>query len=424
MNQFLEEQYKNLGISREVYEFGEKIEESLKERFAEIDARAEYNQMKVIKAMQENRVSAECFNMSSGYGYNDLGRDTLEKVYASCFKGEDALVRPQITCGTHALALALMSNLRPGDELMSPVGKPYDTLEEVIGIRPSKGSLAEYGVTYSQVDLLPDGSFDYENIKKAINDRTKLVTIQRSKGYATRPTLSVTRIGELISFIKNIKPDVICMVDNCYGEFVEEKEPLEVGADMIVGSLIKNPGGGITPTGGYIAGRRDLVEKCSHRFTAPGIGGDLGCTQDSLRDTFLGFYYAPGVVCEALKTAIYAQCLLELAGVNPVPRYTADHNDIVTCFDSGSAAALTGFCAGIQHNSPVDSFASPEPADEPGYTDKVVMASGSFTEGSTIEISCDGPLRAPYTCYLQGGVNFTAGRAAVLNAVQNAFFAG
>ena len=231
MNQFLEEQYKNLGISREVYEFGEKIEESLKERFAEIDARAEYNQMKVIKAMQENRVSAECFNMSSGYGYNDLGRDTLEKVYASCFKGEDALVRPQITCGTHALALALMSNLRPGDELMSPVGKPYDTLEEVIGIRPSKGSLAEYGVTYSQVDLLPDGSFDYENIKKAINDRTKLVTIQRSKGYATRPTLSVTRIGELISFIKNIKPDVICMVDNCYGEFVEEKEPLEVGAD-------------------------------------------------------------------------------------------------------------------------------------------------------------------------------------------------
>ena len=257
MNQFLEEQYKNLGISREVYEFGEKIEESLKERFAEIDARAEYNQMKVIKAMQENRVSAECFNMSSGYGYNDLGRDTLEKVYASCFKGEDALVRPQITCGTHALALALMSNLRPGDELMSPVGKPYDTLEEVIGIRPSKGSLAEYGVTYSQVDLLPDGSFDYENIKKAINDRTKLVTIQRSKGYATRPTLSVTRIGELISFIKNIKPDVICMVDNCYGEFVEEKEPLEVGADMIVGSLIKNPGGGLAPIGGYIAGKRE-----------------------------------------------------------------------------------------------------------------------------------------------------------------------
>ena len=270
MNQFLEEQYKNLGISREVYEFGEKIEESLKERFAEIDARAEYNQMKVIKAMQENRVSAECFNMSSGYGYNDLGRDTLEKVYASCFKGEDALVRPQITCGTHALALALMSNLRPGDELMSPVGKPYDTLEEVIGIRPSKGSLAEYGVTYSQVDLLPDGSFDYENIKKAINDRTKLVTIQRSKGYATRPTLSVTRIGELISFIKNIKPDVICMVDNCYGEFVEEKEPLEVGADMIVGSLIKNPGGGLAPIGGYIVGKKECVENAKISFDFSG----------------------------------------------------------------------------------------------------------------------------------------------------------
>ena len=243
MNQLLENKYKELGIDPKVYEFGEKIEAKLKERFREIDMRAELNQMKVIAAMQKNRVSAECFNISSGYGYNDMGRDTLEKVYADCFGGEDALVRPQITCGTHALALALMSNLRPGDELLSPVGKPYDTLEEVIGIRPSKGSLAEYGITYAQVDLLADGSFDYDGIKKAINERTRLVTIQRSKGYATRPTLSVERIGELIAFIKNIKPDVICMVDNCYGEFVEEREPLQVGADMIVGSLIKNPGG-------------------------------------------------------------------------------------------------------------------------------------------------------------------------------------
>ena len=314
MNQFLEEQYKNLGISREVYEFGEKIEESLKERFAEIDARAEYNQMKVIKAMQENRVSAECFNMSSGYGYNDLGRDTLEKVYASCFKGEDALVRPQITCGTHALALALMSNLRPGDELMSPVGKPYDTLEEVIGIRPSKGSLAEYGVTYSQVDLLPDGSFDYENIKKAINDRTKLVTIQRSKGYATRPTLSVTRIGELISFIKNIKPDVICMVDNCYGEFVEEKEPLEVGADMIVGSLIKNPGGGLAPIGGYIVGKKECVENAAYRLTSPGLGKEVGASLGVMQSFYQGFFLAPTVTSGALKGAIFAANIYEKLG--------------------------------------------------------------------------------------------------------------
>ena len=414
MNQFLEEQYKNLGISREVYEFGEKIEESLKERFAEIDARAEYNQMKVIKAMQENRVSAECFNMSSGYGYNDLGRDTLEKVYASCFKGEDALVRPQITCGTHALALALMSNLRPGDELMSPVGKPYDTLEEVIGIRPSKGSLAEYGVTYSQVDLLPDGSFDYENIKKAINDRTKLVTIQRSKGYATRPTLSVTRIGELISFIKNIKPDVICMVDNCYGEFVEEKEPLEVGADMIVGSLIKNPGGGIAPTGGYIAGRADLVELCAHRLSAPGVGGEIGCTLDMLRGMYLGLYYAPGVVCEALKTSVYTSCLFELLGYEVMPRYTAPRNDIITSVNTGSPQGMVALCGGVQAGSPVDSFAAPEPGDMPGYEDPVIMAAGAFTMGSSIELSADGPLRAPYTVYMQGGLNFAAARAGVL----------
>lgn len=258
--QMIEREYESLGICKEVYRFGAGIEAELRERFAKIDETAEYNQMKVIGAMQKNKVSAECFSMSSGYGYNDLGRDTLEKVYADCFHGEDALVRPQITCGTHALALALLSNLRPGDELFSPVGKPYDTLEEVIGIRPSKGSLAEYGITYRQVDLLSDGSFDYENIKKALNERTKLVTIQRSKGYQTRPTLSVKRIGELISFIKSIKPDVICMVDNCYGEFVEEREPLDVGADMIVGSLIKNAGGGLAPIGGYIVGKKECVE--------------------------------------------------------------------------------------------------------------------------------------------------------------------
>ena len=382
MNQFLEEQYKNLGISREVYEFGEKIEESLKERFAEIDARAEYNQMKVIKAMQENRVSAECFNMSSGYGYNDLGRDTLEKVYASCFKGEDALVRPQITCGTHALALALMSNLRPGDELMSPVGKPYDTL--------SKGSLAEYGVTYSQVDLLPDGSFDYENIKKAINDRTKLVTIQRSKGYATRPTLSVTRIGELISFIKNIKPDVICMVDNCYGEFVEEKEPLEVGADMIVGSLIKNPGGGLAPIGGYIVGKKECVENAAYRLTSPGLGKEVGASLGVIQSFYQGFFMAPTVVSGALKGAVFAANIYEKLGFSVIPNGTESRHDIIQ--------AVT--------------FNNPDAMSD------VIMAAGAFVQGSSIELSADGPIKPPYAVYFQGGLTWYHAKLGILMSLQ------
>mgnify|MGYP002578393408 CR=1 FL=1 len=424
MNQFLEEQYKNLGISREVYEFGEKIEESLKERFAEIDARAEYNQMKVIKAMQENRVSAECFNMSSGYGYNDLGRDTLEKVYASCFKGEDALVRPQITCGTHALALALMSNLRPGDELMSPVGKPYDTLEKVIGIRPSKGSLAEYGVTYSQVDLLPDGSFDYENIKKAINDRTKLVTIQRSKGYATRPTLSVTRIGELISFIKNIKPDVICMVDNCYGEFVEEKEPLEVGADMIVGSLIKNPGGGLAPTGGYICGTQECVDQCAYRLTAPGLGAELGATLGLMQSFFQGFFLAPTVTSSAVKGAIFAAGVYEKLGYRCVPSSAETRHDIIQAIELRSKEAMVAFCKGVQSAAPVDSYVTPEPYPMPGYDSEVIMAAGAFVQGSSIELSADGPIREPYAIYYQGGLTWAHAKLGILMSLQKMCDAG
>lgn len=418
MNQFLEEQYKNLGISRKVYEFGEKIEESLKERFAEIDARAEYNQMKVIKAMQENRVSAECFNMSSGYGYNDLGRDTLEKVYASCFKGEDALVRPQITCGTHALALALMSNLRPGDELMSPVGKPYDTLEEVIGIRPSKGSLAEYGVTYRQVDLLPDGSFDYENIKKAINDRTKLVTIQRSKGYATRPTLSVTRIGELISFIKNIKPDVICMVDNCYGEFVEEKEPLEVGADMIVGSLIKNPGGGLAPIGGYIVGKKECVENAAYRLTSPGLGKEVGASLGVIQSFYQGFFMAPTVVSGALKGAVFAANIYEKLGFSVIPDGTESRHDIIQAVTFNNPDAMIAFCEGIQAAAPVDSYVTPEPWAMPGYDSDVIMAAGAFVQGSSIELSADGPIKPPYAVYFQGGLTWYHAKLGILMSLQ------
>lgn len=418
MNYFLEEQYRNLGISREVYEFGEKIEASLKERFDEIDARAEFNQMKVIKAMQDNRVSAECFNISSGYGYNDLGRDTLEKVYASCFKGEDALVRPQITCGTHALALALMSNLRPGDELLSPVGKPYDTLEEVIGIRPSKGSLAEYGVTYSQVDLLADGSFDYENIRKAINDRTRLVTIQRSKGYATRPTLSVSRIGELISFIKGIKPDVICMVDNCYGEFVEEKEPLEVGADMIVGSLIKNPGGGLAPIGGYIVGKKECVENAAYRLTSPGLGKEVGASLGVIQSFYQGFFLAPTVVSGALKGAIFAANIYEKLGFSVIPDGTESRHDIIQAVTFQNPDAMVAFCEGIQAAAPVDSYVTPEPWAMPGYDSDVIMAAGAFVQGSSIELSADGPLKPPYAVYFQGGLTWYHAKLGILMSLQ------
>ena len=418
----MNEAYKALGVSENVLAFSETILSDLKDRFAAIDAIAEANQLKVIAAMQKNRVAANHFNLSTGYGYDDEGRDTLERVYADCFGAEAALVRPQITCGTHALALALGANLLPGDELLSPVGGPYDTLEEVIGIRESVGSLKEYGVSYRQVDLLPDGSFDTDKICASISNKTKLITIQRSKGYATRPSFSVAQIGELIALCKQCKPDVICMVDNCYGEFTELIEPVNVGADLMVGSLIKNPGGGLAPTGGYIAGRKDLVELCAYRLNAPGLGKELGCTLETPRDMYLGFYYAPGVVCEAIKTAIYAQCLLELVGKKPIPRYCEAHNDIVTCFDAGTADALIGFCRGVQAASPVDSYAAPEPSPEPGYTDEVIMAGGSFTQGSTIELSCDGPLREPYTCYLQGGLNFAASRAGVLLAVQNAYF--
>lgn len=418
MKQLMIEQYKALGISEEVYEFGEKIEAELKGRFEEIDRRAEYNQMKVLKAMQENRVCAECFNASSGYGYNDLGRDTLEKVYASCFKGEDALVRPQITCGTHALALALMSNLRPGDELLSPVGKPYDTLEEVIGIRPSKGSLAEYGVTYRQVDLLPDGEFDFDGIKHAINERTKLVTIQRSKGYATRKTLSVTRIGELIAFIKNIKPDVICMVDNCYGEFVEEREPLEVGADMIVGSLIKNPGGGLAPIGGYIAGKKECVENAAYRLTSPGLGKEVGASLGILQSFYQGLFLSPTVVAGALKGAIFAANIYEKLGFDVVPNGSESRHDIIQAISFHNPEAMIAFCEGIQEAAPVDSYVIPEPEAMPGYDSDVIMAAGAFVQGSSIELSADGPLKPPYAVYFQGGLTWYHAKLGILKSLQ------
>lgn len=416
--------YQELGIDQAVLAYGQQFEDRLKERFAEIDRTAEYNQLKVIKSMQNHKVSAECFMGSSGYGYNDLGRDVLEEVYADCFMGEAALVRPQITCGTHALALALMSNLRPGDELLSPVGKPYDTLEEVIGIRKSTGSLAEYGIAYRQVDLLEDGSFDYNNIKKAINDKTKLVTIQRSKGYQTRPTLSVDKIGELISFIKSIKKDVICMVDNCYGEFVEKKEPLEVGADMIVGSLIKNPGGGIAPVGGYIVGKKECIDNAAYRLTSPGLGKEVGASLGIIQSFYQGLFLAPTVVASALKGAIYAANIYESLGFPVIPNGTESRHDIIQAVTLKSPEALVAFCKGIQAASPVDSHVTPEPWAMPGYDSDVIMAAGAFIQGSSIELSADGPLREPYAVYFQGGLTWYHAKLGILMSLQKLYEAG
>ena len=411
--------YTSMGIDNNVYAYGSKILENLKERFSEIDAIAEYNQMKVLKAMQECQVSEACLLGTTGYGYNDLGRDTLEEVYAKVFHTEDALVRPQITCGTHALALALMSNLRPGDELLSPVGKPYDTLEEVIGIRDSKGSLAEYGITYSQVDLLPDGGFDFEGIKNSINERTKLVTIQRSKGYQTRPTLSVTRIGELISFIKEIKPDVICMVDNCYGEFVETKEPTDVGADMVVGSLIKNPGGGLATIGGYIAGKRECVENAAFRLTSPGLGKEVGASLGILKDFYQGLFLAPTVTAGALKGAIFAANIYENLGFSVIPDGKESRHDIIQAVTFGTAEGVIAFCEGIQAAAPVDSHVTPEPWDMPGYDAQVIMAAGAFVSGSSIELSADGPIKPPFAVYFQGGLTWQHAKFGILKSLQS-----
>jgi cystathionine beta-lyase family protein involved in aluminum resistance len=414
----MEMMYQSFGISDAVLQYGTKAEAALKQRFAAIDEVAEYNQLKVIAAMQQHRVSAECFNTTTGYGYDDVGRDTLEKVYATCFRGEAALVRPQITCGTHALALALMANVRPGDEILSPVGKPYDTLEEVIGIRPSKGSLAEYGVTYAQVDLLPDGSFDYEGIKRAIHENTRLVTIQRSKGYAARPTLSVDAIGDLIAFIKGIKPDVICMVDNCYGEFVEKKEPLEVGADMMVGSLIKNPGGGLAPIGGYIVGKKECVDNAAYRLTAPGLGKEVGASLGMMQSFYQGLFMAPTVVASALKSAIYGANLFEPLGFAVVPDSKESRHDIIQAITFGTPEGLIAFCQGIQAAAAVDSYVTPEPWDMPGYDSQVIMAAGAFVQGSSIELSADGPLREPYTAFFQGGLTWYHGKLGMLMALQ------
>ena len=416
--------YEQLGISEKVLKFARETEAALKERFEEIDGVAEYNQLKVIKAMQEARVSDIHFAGTTGYGYNDLGRDTLEEVYARAFHGEDALVRPQLISGTHALTVALSGNLRPGDEILSPVGKPYDTLEEVIGIRDSVGSLKEFGITYSQVDLLPDGSFDFEGIRKAINERTKLVEIQRSKGYATRPTLSVARIGELISFIKSIKPDVICMVDNCYGEFVETLEPTDVGADRIVGSLIKNPGGGLAPIGGYIVGRKDCIERAAYRLTAPGLGKEVGASLGVSQSLYQGLFLAPTVVAGALKGAVFAANLYEKLGFGVVPNGSESRHDIIQAITFGTPEGVIRFCEGIQAAAPVDSFVTPEPWAMPGYDSDVIMAAGAFIQGASIELSADAPIKPPYAVYFQGGLTWYHAKLGILMSLQKLCDAG
>ncbi|MCM1082455.1 MAG: methionine gamma-lyase family protein [Clostridium sp.] len=418
LEEALKKQYMEMGICERVYDYCQAIEKKLKPRFEGIDAIAELNQAKVLHAMQEASFAEEHLSGTTGYGYNDIGREKIEEIYAKVFKTEDALVRQQITCGTHALSIALSANLRPGDEILSPVGKVYDTLEGVIGIRKSKGSLAEFGITYKQVDLLSDGSFDYEGIKKAINKNTRLIEIQRSKGYDTRPTLSVAQIGEVITFIKNMKPDVICMVDNCYGEFVEDKEPSEVGADMVVGSLIKNPGGGLAPIGGYICGTRECIENCAYRLITPGLGKEVGASLGVTRNIAQGLFLAPTVTAAALKGAIFAANLYESFGFKTVPDGKSERHDIIQAVEFGTPELIQAFCEGIQKAAPVDSHVTPVPWDMPGYDSQVIMAAGAFVSGASIELSADAPMKEPYAVYFQGGLTYPHAKLGIMMSLQ------
>ena len=414
----LKKYYMELGVDEAVYDYAQSIEKELKPRFEKMDAVAERNQLKVLKAMQKNKIAEAHLSGTTGYGYNDIGREAIEAVYADIFGTEDALVRPQITCGTHALGLALGAVLRPGDEILAVSGKPYDTLEEVIGIRESKGSLAEYGITYSQVDLLENGEFDYEGIRKAAGSRTKLIHIQRSKGYASRKTLSVEQIGEAAAFLHKINPEWIVMVDNCYGEFVEETEPSDTGADMVVGSLIKNPGGGLAPIGGYICGRRDLIEQCACRLTTPGLGKEVGASLGVNRQFLQGIFMAPTVVNAALKGAVFAANLYEKLGFKVIPDASEERYDIIQAVELHDPEKLKAFCEGIQKASPVDSYVTPEPWAMPGYDSDVIMAAGTFVSGSSIELSADGPMKEPYAVYFQGGLTYPHAKYGIIMSLQ------
>ena len=412
------------GIAESILDLIDESEKQVSSHFSQLDDTMAYNQYKVLEAFQRNNIRDMHFSWNTGYGYDDPGRDAVERVYADIFHTEAALVRPTIVNGTHALTLTLMGILRPGDEMIYCTGGPYDTLEEVIGIRPSNGSLAEYGITYSQVDLLEDGTFDYENIKKAINEKTKMVAIQRSKGYQTRPSFSVEQIGELIAFVKRLKPDLICMVDNCYGEFVETIEPSDVGADMTVGSLIKNPGGGLAPIGGYIAGREDLIDACGYRLTSPGLGREVGASLGIMKDFYQGLFLAPTVAAAALKGAIFAANIYEKLGFPVIPNSTESRHDIIQAVEFGIPEGVIEFCKGIQAAAPVDSYVTPEPWPMPGYDSDVIMAAGAFVQGSSIELSADGPIKPPYAVYFQGGLTWPHAKLGILMSLEYLVRAG
>ena len=410
--------YRKLGISDRVLQLGEEICARIAGGFPETDAISEYNQAKVVYALRANRVSVSHLAASTGYGNNDAGRDKLEDVYAAVFGAEAALVRPQITCGTHALSTALFGNLRPGDEVLCATGNPYDTLEEVIGIRSSVGSLAEFGVTHRIAPLGADGKPDLKSITDAVNEKTRLVEIQRSRGYSTRPTLSVEEIGTIIAAVKQKKPDAICMVDNCYGEFTERHEPCEAGADLCVGSLIKNPGGGLAPSGGYIVGRADCVERSACMLNAPGLSREVGANLGTLPAMYQGLFLAPSVTANAVRGAVFAAAVYQALGFEVSPLPAEARHDIIQCIKLGSPEAMLAFARGIQSAAPVDSFVTPIAGDQPGYESKVVMAAGTFVQGSSIELSADGPMREPYAIYFQGGLTWQHAKLGVLSSVQ------
>ncbi len=407
-------------IDETLLELDKKALEKCQTQFSQIDNVTEYNQLKVLKAFIDNGVSESYFTTSTGYGYDDRGREILEKVMAQCMGAEDSLMRHNFVSGTHTLTVALFGILRPGDKVLVLTGRPYDTITGVFGIdEKTDGSLSDFGVEYAQVDLKPDGTPDLDEIKNRLkNDNFKMAYIQRSRGYSTRPTLTIDDIEVLCKAVKEISPNTVIMVDNCYGEFVETKEPIEVGADIIAGSLIKNPGGGIAPTGGYIAGKKDLVEKCSYRLTCAGVGKEVGATLGHSRELYLGLFSAPHVVGEALKTAVYASALFGSMGFTVSPTPDEKRGDIIQCVTLNTADNLVAFCQGMQSGAPVDSFVVPEPWDMPGYTDPVIMAAGAFTLGASIELSADGPLRPPYAAWMQGGLNFHSAHAGVLLAAQ------
>jgi cystathionine beta-lyase family protein involved in aluminum resistance len=407
-----------LTYGKELQKLVQEVEQQIAPIHEEIRRRVEYNQFRVLKSFQAHQVSDSHFIPSTGYGYDDHGRDTLEKIYADVFGGEAALVRPQIISGTHAISIALFGVLRPGDELIYITGKPYDTLEEIVGIRGSGvGSLKEFGIDYQTVSLLPDGSIDWDGVKQAISSKTKMIGIQRSKGYANRPSFTVDEIGEMIRFVKSIKPDMVVFVDNCYGEFVEDKEPCHVGADLMAGSLIKNPGGGLAKTGGYIVGKKEWVDACAYRMTSPGIGAEAGASLYSLLEMYQGFFLAPHVVGEALKGAVFTSAMLEKVGMNTHPSWDAKRTDLIQSVQFDDRDKMVEFCQAIQYASPVNSHVTPYPSYMPGYEDDVIMAAGTFIQGASIELSADGPIRPPYVAYVQGGLTYEHVKIAVCSAL-------